>query len=845
MSKEAGPGTSGGARKRRKGTGRAAPRVSRHSRPEHLSPEEWQRALRRQAGEEAPFAVEKTGGERVFSEYLVANPASRRTYRVAIRGSEPGVNFCSCPDFATNLLGTCKHVESVLAGIRKKRGGTRALEGGFHPAHSSVTVVYGERRRVRLRLAAAAPAALSRRAARLFDREGWLAEEAFPGLRPFVAEAAAVSHDVRVYEDVWRLVEERAAAEARRLALDRAFPEGTASPVFETLLKTSLPPYQREGALFACRAGRSILADEMGLGKTIQAIAAAEIGSRFLGVEKVLVVCPASLKHQWQDEIGRFCGRTVEVVGGARRTRREIYSAPSFFKVTAYDTVHFDLPLIEAWAPQLVILDEAQRIKNWSTRVARSVKRIESPMALVLTGTPLENRLEELASIVQFVDRHRLGPAWRLRQEHQLVEEGTTRVVGYQNLDRLGETLAPVLLRRRKREVLPELPERTTKRLFVTLTPEQRDLHEENAMNAARIVAKWRRTKFLSDADQKRLTIALQNMRMVCDDVHLVEPKRRSGRKVDEVLTLLSDLLESEGTKAVVFSQWVRMHDLLGERLEAEGWGHVFLHGGVPSSNRGALVRQFRDDPQCRVFLSTDAGGTGLNLQAASVVVNVDLPWNPAVLEQRIGRVHRMGQRRSVQVFDFVAERSIEEGMLSLLGFKTSLFAGVLDGGDPKVLLGGSRLDRFRKGVESLTAPLAAGEAPTGPGAPSEPLPVPKAPGGAGEAIGNAPLPEKVETVATAGPPGDRSPTVSSPTVSGPAGLPQEALAGLFRAGASFLTQLAEAADALARGEKARSGNVSLDRDATDGQAVLTVRLGESDVFLAALRALTGGAGTS
>src|SRR5262249_37547530 len=171
--------------------------------------------------------------------------------------------------------------------------------------------------------------------------------------------------------------------------------------------------YQREGVLFAAQAGRCLLGDEMGLGKTAQAIAIAEVMARLFGVERVLVICPTSLKHQWQREIERFVDRSVEVINGERSRRERHFAVDSFFKVTNYDTVYRDLDLIQHWAPDLVVLDEAQRIKNWSTRTARCVKRIASPYALVLTGTPLENRLEELLSIVQFVDRFSLGPAFK------------------------------------------------------------------------------------------------------------------------------------------------------------------------------------------------------------------------------------------------------------------------------------------------------------------------------------------------------------------------------------------------------------------------------------------------
>ena len=357
-----------------------------------------------------------------------------------------------------------------------------------------------------------------------------------------------------------------------------------------------------------------------------------------------------------------------------------------------------------------MIVDEAQRIKNWNTIAARALKRIDSPYALVLTGTPLENKLEELISIVQFVDQHRLGPTWKLLHEHQVKDE-IGRVTGYTGLEKIGETLAPIMIRRRKSEVLTQLPSRTDQNLLVPMTEMQMVHHQENADIVARIVQRWRKTKFLSDKDQRRLTCALQNMRMSCNSTYLLDQETDHGVKADELAALLDGLFVQPDAKAVVFSQWTRTHDIVIRRLEERGIGYVSFHGGVPSEKRPALVERFRDDPDCRVFLSTDAGAAGLNLQHASTLVNMDLPWNPALLEQRIGRIHRMGQKRPVQIVNFVAKGTIEEGMLSVLAFKRSLSAGILDGGRSEISLGGSRLSRFMKEVENVTGRMGEGEA--------------------------------------------------------------------------------------------------------------------------------------
>ncbi|HEX41620.1 MAG TPA: DEAD/DEAH box helicase, partial [Phycisphaerales bacterium] len=487
-----------------------------------------------------------------------------------------------------------------------------------------------------------------------------------------------------------------------RRRIDEAFAGGVRSAGFKKLLKVDLYPYQRKGALFAASAGRSLIADDMGLGKTIQAIAAVEILARTMGLERVLIVCPTSLKHQWKQEIERFSERSAEVVEGLLGRRKALYGTESFYKIVNYEVVHRDMEAIDQWGPEMVILDEAQRIKNWKTRRAQSVKKLDSRYALVLTGTPLENRLEELHSIVEFVDRFHLGPLFRFLAEHQHVDE-TGRVVGYHNLGRISQSLEPILIRRTKKEVLSELPPRMEKNFFVPMTPQQQQHHEENRETVARIVAKWRRYGFLSETDQRRLMIALQNMRMSCNSTYLLDRKTDFGTKADELLQLLAEVFEQPDAKTVVFSQWVGTHEILLDRLKGAKLDHVLFHGGVPGPKRKGLIKQFKEDPACRVFLSTDAGGVGLNLQHATTVVNMDLPWNPAVLEQRIGRIHRLGQMRPVRVVNFVAQGTIEHGMLSVLSFKKSLFTGVLDGGKDEVFLGGTRLQRFMESVDTAT----------------------------------------------------------------------------------------------------------------------------------------------
>ncbi|MBF0492197.1 MAG: DEAD/DEAH box helicase family protein [Deltaproteobacteria bacterium] len=676
-------------------------KISRTRKPDDMSVEEWQIALRRQFGREQKFILKKDLQRPDDLDFLVTNPESKNTYRVALRSTVPGKNYCSCPDFSSNTLLTCKHIEFSLAKLERSRK-LSLLKNARVQAYSSVFVQYGNEQKLAFEPASNASPQLLKLSAQFFDEEGFFRHETFNKFQKFQQALQILSDKVHVYDDALRLIQNKNEQQLFKNRIDDFFPQGISSATFDDLLAVPLYPYQREGALFAARNGRVLIADEMGLGKTIQAIAAAEILAQVMRIQRVLIVCPTSLKHQWQSEIEKFSKRSALVVNGLLKKRQETYATSSFFKIINYDVVYKDIALINSWQPDLVILDEAQRIKNWKTRAAKSVKLLQSRFAIVLTGTPLENRLEELHSIVSFIDRQRLGPLFRFLHNHQVNNE-FGKVTGYHNLDQIGESLKPILLRRHKSEVLQQLPERTDKTFFIPMTEEQWLHHDENYEGVCKIVNKWRKMGFLSDQDQKRLMMFLQNMRMSCNSTYLLDSKTDHGRKIPEIITLLKEILEEPNIKVVIFSQWLRSHELILKHLEKSKMGYVFFHGGVESSKRRDLIHKFKQDENCRLFLSTDAGGVGLNLQNASVVINVDQPWNPAVLEQRIGRVHRMGQKEKVRVYNFVAEKTIEESMLGVLKFKKGLFSGVLDGGEREIHFEGSRLKKFMETIEAIT----------------------------------------------------------------------------------------------------------------------------------------------
>jgi superfamily II DNA or RNA helicase len=620
--------------------------------------------------------LERPSGE-PYGDYRVKS-ASGKTYRVAMRGPGLFENYCSCPDFAVNTLGTCKHIEALLLRLGKRYG--RALGSRkFARTRASISLQYGETIAVRLRLPADPSPGLRKLAGKYFDAAGLLRPEYFQSFHQVIEVFRQADLDAVIYSDVLEYLDrENELAEGLDLERQLLGKLRRGRHPLDGILKTKLLPYQELGAIFAACRGRVVLADDMGLGKTVQALAATEMLRRRRGIQRVLVVAPASVKYQWKTEIEKFSGLSVQVIEGLLPRRRELYASPRFFNLTSYELVLKDVRYMHELAPDLIILDEAQRIRNWTTATARTIKQLKSRYAFVLTGTPLENKLEELFSVVEFIDGRRLGPAFRFLHEHRTEDEDGT-LIGYRGLDRIHDQLAPILLRRTRQEVLKDLPERTDQILHVALTPQQAEPYWEQNDILAALMRKWERQGWLSEIDQKRVLCCLQNMRMLCNSTFLFDKQTNHSPKLAEFREIARELAIEEGRKVVVFSEYERMTHLAGEELKKLGIGFVSLHGSVPSRNRGALIERFRNDGECRVFLSTDAGGVGLNLQAASAVVNFEPPWNPARLEQRIGRVHRLGQAHPVHVVHLLTKDSIEERVWETLKLKKSLFAGVFD----------------------------------------------------------------------------------------------------------------------------------------------------------------------
>ncbi|MEL7222837.1 MAG: DEAD/DEAH box helicase, partial [Bacteroidota bacterium] len=603
------------------------------------------------------FELTNLGDHRVWSDFNVHNPAKGNNYRVAIRHKEVGHNYCDCYDFKVSGLGTCKHIEWALFKLKNTYGNKQHFKKPPPPrAYSSVYLHYGKERSLRIRIGTEKVEEYQALANKYFDNNGVFHDHAYLEFDQFLAQAKALSEDFICYNDAIEWIVERREDQRRHQRVAALQAKGDS---LDGIIKATLYPYQKEGVFFAMRAGRCLLADEMGLGKTIQAIATAELYKQEYQIGGVYIICPTSLKYQWRAEIKKFTDNTVMVIEGPAKKRVEQYNnTEAFYKILTYNVVARDIYYLNSSQPDLIILDEAQRIKNWDTKIAQAVKKLNSPFRIALTGTPLENKIEDLYSIVQFLDQFLLGPLYLLMYRHQVKDDNGV-ILGYRKLDEIYNQLSSLMLRRKKKQVLKQLPPRVDKNLFVPMTPQQRSMHNGYDIDVAQLVAKWRRQNFLTEQDRLRLMSLLQLMRMSCNSTYLVDQKNRHDTKVDELFYILEEKLADPTENAVIFSQWSRMTHLIAGELEERGINFTHLHGGVPSVKRGELLDRFREDEECRVFLSTDAGGLGLNLQKATFVINLDLPWNPAVLEQRIARVYRLGQEKSVQVINLISEGTI------------------------------------------------------------------------------------------------------------------------------------------------------------------------------------------
>lgn len=438
-------------------------------------------------------------------------------------------------------------------------------------------------------------------------------------------------------------------------------------------LNAELRDYQKQGFQWLKMLGHyqfgGILADEMGLGKTLQTIA-------FLLSEKeeknglsALIVAPASLIYNWQAEIKKFApSLSVQVVNGNKKERETLLKNDVDIRVTSYASLRQDVVDYQEMPIQYLVLDEAQMVKNSSTKTAQALRELEVPQRFALSGTPIENNLEELWSLFATIMPGFFPNRTKFREL---------------STEEIAQMIRPFVLRRDKQTVLQDLPEKTEMNLYSALTEEQKTVYLAYLRQMREEVASMDAEAFKKN--RIGILAGLTRLRQICCDPRLfIDDYQGGSGKLEQVKDMLVAAKENN-RRVLLFSQFTGMLSILEEELAELGMTTFYLRGSTKSQDRLTMVDAFNDGERDVFLISLKAGGTGLNLTGADTVILYDLWWNPAIEEQAAGRAHRIGQKNVVEVWRMIAEGTIEERMNSLQKEKRELFQKVIQGNEEQL----------------------------------------------------------------------------------------------------------------------------------------------------------------
>ncbi|MDC8770976.1 SNF2-related protein [Roseateles albus] len=658
----------------------------------------------------AKFALQRPGSAAsgVFGDYVVAELAGEQQWRVSIRGTSLSDCRCTCEVFRFGERGSCEHVEFALGSLLDEPQQRAALEQGLRLDYSEVLLGFGAARYLRWRQGQHCPEAVAREAQALLDERGRLPADAADDvglLTGLLQLAAELGHEVRVEAGVWEQVALGRDARQRVQRLAQAYPQGLESPALRGLLKLPLPLYQLEAALFAACAGRSLVADDLGLGLYAPAYAAAELCARHFGTERVLVLCAESAQARWLGEAQTLSLAKAQMVWGDAQTRQaqlQNLGQGLEIKIASLASLGQDLALLQGFAPELIIVDEAARLDADALALLR---QLDKGFLLMLSGQILDEQPQALLALVDLLDRHRNGPWERFLSRH-------VRRSGQSNsffaLERLDQTLERVMFSRSRAELLPTLPVALVQLRAVALSQQQEQMQAPLLADLRRAVARWQRSGYVSESELLQVQQTLQQLRRLAISPQLLDAQLGSAEapKLSAVAALTRELLGAAAERLVVFCQWDDALSLLAARLQASGTAFVQLHAEAPLAQRMEALRRWRDGSGSAVLLCSDRAAAGLDLQIErAALVNLELPWGEALLEQRLLCLADE-QSRGLPLIQLLAQTGLEQAMLQTLDGVVDLPAGSLDGDVSRQLLQGEEQQRFMQALVALCGAL-------------------------------------------------------------------------------------------------------------------------------------------
>ena len=591
----------------------------------------------------------------VFGPHSLQNQRGE-AYTLSLHNFKHRRGYCSCPDYQYNKLGTCKHLGYVFdylaeheSEFERKKYYFPYIEIFLDPLNDyRISWFYPHQPDL------FAKALIDK----YFGNRHAIDDEDIPDMVQFFHELA--QHELfMVRPEVYTKLE--------AVFNEQALLQLEATTDFGALVQRlfgnkQLLPYQLAGVQFIAFREGAILADEMGLGKSSQAVVAALVKRELLHFRKNLIVCTVSLRSQWAREIARWTNLPVLIAENKPAERREqLANFTEGFFIASYETVVKDINWLAEYKFDFAILDEAQRIKDYESKTAWAIKRIVRKHALVLTATPIENRLIDLYSIVDFVDKRLLAPLWEFSYQHcSFLTHDSNEIVGYYRLDKLRERIQPILLRRLKSEVLAQLPQLKEIPLPVSLLPEQVSQQNILAYELLDLLQKGLITHY----DNQRIYQYIGKMRQVANSLFLLDSQQNISAKLSELEHILAEKLDLKNhrQKVIVVTEWKKLLAPIAHSLRSKGLRVIELNSDHSSEKRSELLQQFSHEKHAIILVLNDAVLEGLDLHEADSLINFDIPTDELQRSRRLASIQRIeSQRRMVTVLNLVATHSIEE----------------------------------------------------------------------------------------------------------------------------------------------------------------------------------------
>ena len=589
--------------------------------------------------------------DNIFGEHVLTNEKGV-AYHLTFRDLERKHGYCSCPDYRTNKLGTCKHLIFAFESLAKNEitipeilPGYPFIEVFLNPFRDlKISWYYPEK----------PMGEVAELLYRYFGNKNYIADEEVEPFLGFLNNAQNFKQ-ILVRPEVLNKVEKAHESAALEVM-------GKTEKIDFNLLNDKLLPYQEAGVEFATFKTGTILADELGLNKTSQAIAVAIMKKQFFGFRTTLVICPSSLKVTWKNKIENLTGENAMIIEGSTEERNLLYqSGQAFFKIVNYDLLVKDQHIIKQFQPDFVIIDEAQKIKNYTSVISSAIKSIPRKHTLLLAHPSLETDLLELYSLVLFVDPDLLTPLWEFSYQHCYFNpENKNKVVGYYDLEILWKKLEKVLLRRSKSEVIRQLPKILNLDVPVKMDARQARLQVSFATEAVLILQQQLITPF----DTRKLSLLFEKLRMAATATNLIEDSTKTALKLEELRNILIEKLHilKGANKVVVFTSWRKMAHLIQRALKVHHINCVEIEPNTPLPKKKELMGIFEKNPAVPVLITTDDDITDIKLQQADAIVFFDIPEKSISENRWPGKIDPLVNRKnSLTIINLISENSIDE----------------------------------------------------------------------------------------------------------------------------------------------------------------------------------------